>query len=64
MSIPREIVTLPLPRRWPKRVRSAVLHAISLARVSLTCARGWAANNRNARVRLKAENNRLRQYVA
>jgi len=29
-----------LPRHWPRRVRSAVIHAISLAHFALTCARG------------------------
>jgi len=31
----------PLPRGWTKRVRSSVLHAVSLAFVALT--RAWAA---------------------
>jgi len=55
---------IPLPRQWPKRVRSGVLHAISLAHFSLTFTRSWAANGFNARIRLKAENDRLRQELA
>jgi transposase InsO family protein len=55
---------LSLPKGWPKRVRSAVIHAISLAHVTLTTTRSWAANNWNARIRLKTENDRLRQEVA
>ena len=55
---------IPLPRNWPRRVRSAVIHAISLAHFSLTSTRSWAANSWNARVRLKAENQRLRQELA
>ena len=55
---------IPLPRGWPRRVRSAVIHAISLAQFSLTHTRSWAANNWNARIRLKQENDRLRQEVA
>ena len=31
---------LPLPKQWNKRVRSPVLHAISLAQFVLTCAPG------------------------
>ena len=54
---------IPLPRGWPRRVRSAVIHAISLAHFSLTSTRSWAANSWNARVRLKAENERLRQEL-
>jgi len=34
--------TLPLPRGWPRRVRSAAVHAIALARLALTTARGQA----------------------
>jgi hypothetical protein len=41
-----------------------VLHAISLAHFSLTYTRSWAANSWNARIRLKAENDRLRQELA
>jgi hypothetical protein len=32
--------TIPLPGGWPRRVRSAVVHAISLAGASLAAARG------------------------
>ena len=31
---------LPLPKNWPRRVRSAAVHAIALARLALTTARG------------------------
>jgi hypothetical protein len=34
---------IPLPKQWPSRVRSGVLHAISLAHFSLTYTRSWAA---------------------
>ena len=34
---------IPLPKQWPSRVRSGVLHAISLAHVPLTYTRSWAA---------------------
>jgi len=37
------------------------LHVISLAHYAITCARGWAANSINARVRLAAKNDRLQQ---
>ncbi len=33
---------LPLPKHWPRRVRSAAIHAIALARLALTTARGQA----------------------
>ncbi|MEE9294615.1 MAG: hypothetical protein V3W34_06615 [Phycisphaerae bacterium] len=55
---------IPLPRGWPRRVKSAMLHVISLAQYSMAYTRGWAANSPVARVRLKAENERLKQQVA
>jgi hypothetical protein len=54
---------IPLPSGWPRNVQSAVLHIILLAHHATTCARGWAANSINARVRLAAENDRLKQEV-
>ncbi len=33
---------LPLPKGWPRRVRSAAVHAIALARLALTTAGGQA----------------------
>jgi len=54
---------LRLPNKWPRRVRSAVVHAVSIAQTSLTLARGWAANSVNARIRLKTENGRICQEV-
>ena len=53
-----------LPKSWTAHVRSAVLHVISLAQYATVYTRSWAANSRNARVRLKAENVRLQQEVA
>ena len=47
--------TIPLPRGWPSRVKSAILHVISLAQFTLAYTRGWAANSPNSRIRLKAE---------
>ena len=55
---------IPLPKQWSSRVRSGVLHAISLAHFSLTYTRSWAANSWNARIRLKQENDRLQQELA
>jgi transposase InsO family protein len=44
-------------------VRSAVVHAIGMARAALTTGRGWAADSWNARLRLNAENDRLGQEI-
>jgi len=57
------IPDVPLISGWPGSVKSAVLHVISLAHYAIVAARGWAANSINARVRLTAENDRLRQEV-
>ena len=51
---------IPLPSGWSKNVKSAILHAISLAHYAVVAARGWAANSINARVRLTAGNNQLK----
>ena len=51
----QDISDIPFPSGWAKNVRSAILHVISLAHYAITCARGWAANSINARVRLNAE---------
>ncbi len=59
-----DLMTIPPPRSWPGRVKSATLHVISLAQFALAYTRGWAANSRVARVRLKAESDQLRQQVA
>jgi len=53
-----------LPRNWSEQICSAVIHVISLAHFSATFARSVAVNNINARIRLKAENNRLREEIA
>ncbi len=38
---------LTLPRGWPRRIRSAAVHAISLSTFALTAALGWAAQSLN-----------------
>ena len=52
---------IPLPFGWAKNVGSAVLHVIFLAHYAIAAARGWVANSINARVRLTAENDKLKQ---
>ena len=53
-----------LPRGWPQHIKSTMLHVIALALYAMAYTRSWAANGRIARVRLKVENDRLRQEVA
>ncbi len=55
---------IPLPASWSQHARSAMLHVISLAQFALAYTRGWAVNSQVARVRLKAENDQLRQHAA
>jgi hypothetical protein len=54
---------LPLPRGWSRRVRSAVVQAISLARASLSVTRGWASNSMNPHLRWQAEGDRLQEEI-
>ena len=54
----------PLPRHWTTSVKSAVIHVISLGQFAMAYTRGWAANCPNARVRLKAEVERLKAELA
>jgi len=59
-SRPRMALATP----WPNNVRSGVLNVISLAHFSPTFTRSWPANGLNAGIRLKAEDDRLRQELA
>ena len=42
-----------LPKGWPRQVRSAVVHAISMSNVVFTVTRSHAENHFNARVRIR-----------
>ncbi len=55
---------IPLPADWLQHARSAMLHVISLTQFALAYTRGWAVNSQVVRVRLRAENDRLRQQAA
>jgi hypothetical protein len=50
---------VPLVSGWPKSVKSAILHVISMAHYAVVAVRGWAANGINARACLNARNERL-----
>ena len=63
LATPKRVGML-LPKGWPRRVRSAVVHAISMSNVVFAVTRSHAENHFNARVRLQAENDRLRREVA
>jgi transposase len=55
--------TIPLPRRWTKTVRAAMLHVISLAQFSLACAEGQLARKKARRNRLRAAHDRALQEL-
>ena len=63
MPAKSSLPAIPQPRGWPSRVKSAILHVISLAQFSLAYTRGWAANSPNSRIRLKAELDRALQEI-
>ena len=46
---------LSLPKNWPRNVKMAVLHVISLAHVAIVNARGLVVNSSNARTRLAGD---------
>jgi transposase InsO family protein len=50
---------IPLPRHWSRRVRSAIVHAVSMADVAFTAAVARAENHSDEWVRLRALNARL-----
>ncbi|MBN1770785.1 MAG: hypothetical protein JXB32_05955, partial [Deltaproteobacteria bacterium] len=51
---------VPFPKGWPRFAKSAILHALALAHFVITHVRGWCINSPLERVRLRAENERLR----
>jgi putative transposase len=55
---------IPLPKGWPRHVRSAVVHAVSMAHVAFTAIQARADNHFDARIRLHATNDRLLHQVA
>jgi hypothetical protein len=56
--------SIPLPKHWRKNIKTAVIHAISLAQYAMAHTRGWAANCASVRIRLKAELDRANQKIA
>ena len=64
MPVHSAALPLTLPRGWPRRVRSGVLHAISLAATALAAAWGSAARSNSLRRRRAAEADRLRAEIA
>lgn len=59
--VPHHLSTL--PRGWPRGLRSAAVHAVSIVEFALTTALGWAAQSLNPRLRLRAKIERLQQEI-
>jgi putative transposase len=53
-----------LPAHWPRHVRSAIVHAVSMATIALTHALARAANHPDGQIRAQAEIDRLEREVA
>ena len=64
VRVPKPAFQFTLPQSWPSKVRSAMLHVVSLAQYAVISTRSWAADSSNARVRLQAEKDRFQQEVA
>jgi multidrug efflux pump subunit AcrA (membrane-fusion protein) len=54
-SSPYHSHNLPLPKQWPKCVKSAVIHTIGISHLVATIVRADASNSRIPQVRAKAE---------
>lgn len=59
-----QIVEIPLPKNWPKHVKAAILHTISLASTAFTSVCGWAARRTDKLVRLRAELEQAKSEIA
>ncbi len=64
MGFHRSEFDVSLPRGWTRHVKSAVLHAISLASTAMTLARGQLSRSRSTPQRLAAEFDRVKTEVA
>ena len=63
MATHKSARSVPLPDGWPGRVKSTMLNVLSLAQYAMAHTRSWAADSRNARLRLKAQVDRLEQLT-
>ncbi len=64
MPVKQACPQISFPSGWHGRVKSAVLHTISLAHFSIVHARGMAAGHIRNHVCLSAQNERLREECA
>ena len=64
MSAKPSSPAIPVPQASPSRVKSAILHVISLAQFTLVYTRSWAAGSTNPRLRMKGERDQADQEIA
>ncbi len=64
MHAKRRRPRISLPKSWPRHVKSAVLHVISLAHFAIVRARGRAEGSGGSQDRFSAENERLNEEFA
>ena len=64
MPVSSSIVRLPLPKQWPNRIKSAVVHAVSLAQYAVTTAHAQMAKTGDASSRLRRKIERLERELA
>jgi hypothetical protein len=63
-SMSNPALTISLPKSWSTKVRSAMLHVVSLAKYAAVYTRSWAADCPKARVRLRAERDQYQEENA
>ena len=51
---------IPLPKAWPKRLKSALLNVISMSHFAVTYSRSWCADSPLKRVQLAGKLDRAR----
>src|SRR5262249_52484876 len=61
VSMSNPALTITLPKSWPAKVRSAMLHIVSLAKYAAVYTRSWAADCPKARVRLRTERDQYQE---
>jgi predicted RNA polymerase sigma factor len=55
---------IPLPKAWPRRVKSAFINAVSQAHAAVTYSRAWCADSPIRRVQLAGQLDQARQEIA
>ena len=58
------VKTIPLPKKWPEHIKSAVIHTISLATTAFTVTYGWISQKTNKLARILAELDIAKREIA